>query len=372
MLEASWSSWTDGAATGGWRSCCGGVVEAAGRSSSRALTRLAGLSHPADLHPVEPMGPSQPANEGSPRHLYSIGDLDRRDIERLLDLGDRLQRGEGPGASVAGKVIGLLFFQSSTRTRTGFHAAAARLGVTAVYLGSMRYEESMSRPEHPEDAFRAISAYFDLVVLRHADEQGFLRMLASSSVPVINGGCGERHHPTQTLIDLSAVRSRFGRLDGLRWGLAGDLARSRAARSLIEALAGFEVKELRLMCPPGRSPSFEEAAGLVGLSVRWLDRLDPTEVDILYMAGHPSRPGCGSESEQDRARLRLTLERARALPEKAVILCPLPRIDEIERAVDRLPQAAYFQQSEEGLFVRMAILERALSPGSSAAPDTPA
>lgn len=300
------------------------------------------------------------------RHLYSIADLDRQEIIEILDRSEILKSTDRAiGIQPTGLVVGLFFFQSSTRTRAGFHAAAARLGAAALPLDWMRHGSGMSEAEAPVDAFRSVSAYCDLIVLRHEFEQEFLRMIGHATAPVINAGCGTRHHPTQALVDLFHIRSRLGRLDGLRWGIAGDLLRARAARSLVDCLGWFEVAELRLMSPPNRTLPAEELDLLPAERVRLLDRLDPSGLDVLYMAGYPEglRPDCTSREE--RWRFRLTAEMVRQLPTASLILDPLPRIDEIEGAVDDLPQASYFEQSRNGQFVRMAVLERALSRESA-------
>jgi len=156
------------------------------------------------------------------RHFNTIADLDRHEILRILDRSDvHLRKGNRTQLSLTGYVAGLFFFQSSTRTRLGFHAAAARLGATALPLGSMRHDPGMSQAESTLDAFRSVAAYCDVIVLRHLDEKEHRQMVAEAPVPVINAGCGTRHHPSQALLDLFYVRSRFGRLDGLRWGIAG-------------------------------------------------------------------------------------------------------------------------------------------------------
>jgi len=282
-------------------------------------------------------------------HLCSIADLNREEILDILDRSRAFRK--------ADCVLGLFFFQSSTRTRLGFHAAAARLGAAVITLGEMRYEDGMTQAEAPYDAFRSVASYCDLIVLRHQEEDEFRRMVAVSPAPVINGGCGTRHHPTQALTDLFHIRSRLGRLEFLRVGIAGDLSNSRAARSLLESMMHFKVSEVRLMCPPERQVVLPNLDAYPAEQVRQLDYLDLTGLDVLYMAGYPEGSGPERSLREERWRFRLTRERAQELPEAALILDPLPRIDEIEPEIDSLPQATYFNQSQDGLFVRMAVLE---------------
>lgn len=294
------------------------------------------------------------------RHLDSVVGFGREGILRLLDRSEELKRVPLDPGRLAGRVLGLLFFQSSTRTRFGFHAAMARLGGTAIEFDSSRYDPGMSRAESLEDTVRSISSYCDAIVLRHGDAECFEAAMAASSVPVINGGSGTDRHPTQALIDLFAIRSRIGHLEGLQIGLAGDLAGSRAARSLVRALRYFPPAELRLMAPADRSLAPPSLEGLPEEAVQRLDVLDVEGLDVLYMAGFPEGRGDSWMGEEMRAAFRLTLRKARGLRDSAVVLCPLPRIDEIEVGVDKMVQAAYFVQSKEGLVVRMATLERIL------------
>lgn len=293
-------------------------------------------------------------------HFQAISDLELSELLAILDRGGELKRDRSTSSRFSGFVLGLFFFQGSTRTRVGFHAAAARLGITALTVGAMRYEPQMSKPEDPLDAFRSVASYCDLIVLRHSAEQEFLEMVKNSPTPVINGGSGVRHHPTQTVIDLFCVRASLGSLAGLRWGIAGDLASSRTARSLIESLKYLEISELRLMCPAERQVPPTELSELPPTRVRHCDHLSVAGLDVLYMAGYPEGSGKHRATLQDRSRFRLTRERARKLSQSALILNPLPRIDEIDREVDDLPQAMYFKQSRDGLFIRMAILEQVL------------
>ncbi len=280
---------------------------------------------------------------------------------RILQRAEELSHECNSSYRPSNKVLGLLFFQPSTRTHFGFHAAIARLGGTGISLCERRYESAMSRAESPVDTVRSVSAYCDALVLRHGEPSVFKQAMDAAEVPVINGGCGADRHPTQALIDLYAIRSSIGRLEGLHVGLAGDLATSRAARSLIRALTYFSPAELRLMLPAERpilAPELERFSGRV---VRSLDYLDLTDLDVLYMAGFPEGVGNMKVSDRVRSQFRLTLARARKLCDRTSLLCPLPRIDEIAEAVDSLPQSRYFEQSAQGLFVRMALLEWSLN-----------
>jgi aspartate carbamoyltransferase catalytic subunit len=289
--------------------------------------------------------------------LLSIDDLDREQILGLLDRAEHLRTHRPFPQSLTGKLVGLLFFEPSTRTRVGFHAAVVRLGGAAAEVGSLKYQPGMDSPESLEDTVRVLSAYCDLLVLRHPDAATVQCAIEAASVPVINAGAGAESHPTQTLIDLFAIRRRLGTLEGLRIGIAGDLAGSRSAKSLVRALRHFRPAELRLMAPAGRELPAACLVGLGDVRIQTFHQLNPAGLNVIYIAGCPGGNGLDSSPMSVRAPLMLTPTAVREMCDDGIVLCPLPRVDEIARQVDLLPQAAYFAQSAEGLLVRMAVVD---------------
>jgi aspartate carbamoyltransferase catalytic subunit len=295
----------------------------------------------------------------APGSLLRIGELTRESVLSLLDRAEWLRANRCGWPSLAGCVVGMFFFQPSTRTRLGFTAAAVRLGAGTADLLESRFAEGMSRPESVEDTVRSVSTYFDALVLRHADACVVERTAACAEIPVINAGAGDDEHPTQALIDLFALRRLNPGLTGLRIGVVGDLAGSRSVHSLLRALDFFPPAEVRLISPPERRLPAELRCTLT-FPTGELDRLELGGLDAVYVAGLPERCGAEHMPAPTRARYRLTPERTRELNPNAVILCPLPRIDEIDPAVDREGAARYFAQSRDGLFIRAAVLEQAM------------
>lgn len=292
------------------------------------------------------------------RHLGTIADLSSAEVLEILDRAEELRLGARP-LTRPGRVLTLAFFQSSTRTRMGFASAAIRLGFGTIDLFAERHEARMSSAESLSDTIRVVSAYSDALVLRHPAEDAWANAVAHTRCPLINGGNGNDEHPTQALIDLFAIRRATGRLDGLTVGIVGDIRGGRSAHSLLKALVRLGQREIRLMGP---EPLADDA-----LPAQWADdaasqiavvhELSLRGVDVLYMAGLPESTGGGRIDQADRARFSLTNDSLRELPDTAVVLCPLPRIDEIEPAVDSDPRVRCFEQSDDGVFLRMAILE---------------
>ena len=290
------------------------------------------------------------------RNILSVLDLASQEIERVLERARQLRAGAEPRREVRALVCAA-FFESSTRTRLGFAAAAARLDLGFVELADYRSGASMSAAESLADTIRVASGQADLVVLRHGDEALARDAISRSVVPVISAGLGAGEHPTQALVDLFAMQSAFGRIDGLRVALIGDLAGSRAAHSLARGLGRYSLGELRLVSPPARQMQAEWLSGYPHGAVTRTDRLDLESIDVAYFAGLPQR--CGEELFDAAARrqLALTPTSIRALPGRAIVLSPLPRIDEIDTAVDADPRCRHFTACDDGAHVRTALLE---------------
>lgn len=292
----------------------------------------------------------------TPRHLFSIAELRKEEIEAILDRAALLRRDGVNGSELAGRVVGLCFFQESTRTRVGFDAAVKRLGGSTVIVTETREVRRAPSPESLEDTIRAVSGYCDMLVMRHAETPALQAAMRASVAPVLNAGSGCEHHPTQALLDLFHIKNRFGRLEGLRIGLVGDLCTSRAARSLIQTMRHWPPSELRLMAPPGREMIDEALSCVAKSAVSVYPELIAEDLDVLYVAGmpNPAREPCFSV--ELRKRFTVYQNTLKTLPGHGIIMCPLPRIDEIAVDVDQSPRATYFEQSDNALWARMAAL----------------
>lgn len=295
-------------------------------------------------------------------HLGAMADLSPGDVAQILDRAEHL-RGGARSLLGAGRVLTLAFFQASTRTRTGFASAGIRLGFGTVDLLAERHDVRMSASESLEDTMRVVSAYSDTLVLRHPADDGWTTAITHVSCPTINGGNGNGEHPTQALIDLFAIRRAIGRLDGLRVGIVGDIRGSRSAHSLMRALSRLEPEEVRLMGPEARVDTTEANMWCAGVTERVTvhHQLSLRGLDVIYVAGLPPGTGADRIPDAERERFALTPQRLRQLPDTGVVLCPLPRIDEISIEIDSDRRARFFKQSDDGLWVRMAVLERAIS-----------
>ena len=260
------------------------------------------------------------------------------------------------------KLVALLFFEPSTRTRMSFATAMARLGGKSISVDSVE-ASSIVKGETLADTIRVISSYVDAIVLRHPKE-GAARLASEfASVPVINAGAGAGQHPSQTLLDLYTIRQSMP-IDGIDVGLLGDLRYGRTAHSLALALSLYDVT-LHTVAPGG----LEMPANItLELRERGMEVIEhPSveeairELDVLYVTRIQRERFPDSASYYDVASsYRITTDLLDDVKERLMILHPLPRAGEIDPAVDRTPYARYFEQARNGVPVRMALLHEVM------------
>ncbi|HDS62715.1 MAG TPA: aspartate carbamoyltransferase [Methanofollis liminatans] len=292
------------------------------------------------------------------RHIISIKDFEKRDIEALLDRAEAIDAGTYDRHALDDRILGVLFFEPSTRTRMSFEAAMARLGGTSIDMGGVE-ASSVVKGETLADTIRVVSGYADAIVLRHPKE-GAARLAAEfSSVPVLNAGDGAGQHPSQTLIDLYTIRQAMP-LEGIDVGLLGDLRYGRTAHSLAYALTEFNVT-LHTLAPQSLEmpPNVMEGLKDRGVEVVRHDDIEEftASLDVMYVTRiqrerFPDTASYYAVASSYRVTPEL-LERAR---EQMIVLHPLPRVDEIDPGVDALPHARYFEQARNGIPIRMALL----------------
>ena len=296
------------------------------------------------------------------RHLIDPLDFTVEELDRLLRLGEDIRR--EPGAyseSCKGKKLATLFYEPSTRTRLSHEAAMINLGGSVLGFSSAD-SSSASKGESVADTIRVISCFADICAMRHPKEGAAMVASQHATIPVINAGDGGHQHPTQTLTDLMTIRRRKGRLDNLTIGFCGDLKFGRTVHSLIKSLARYDNVKFVLISPEElRVPDYIinevlEPRGIPYIETRNLEGALP-DLDILYMTRVQRERFF---NEEDYIRLRdsyiLTAEKLNLAPADMAVLHPLPRVNEITLDVDDDPRAAYFEQAQNGVYVRMALI----------------
>ena len=252
----------------------------------------------------------------------------------------------------------LVFFEPSTRTRLSFETAALKLGAQVISAENAAYNSSAYKGESIEDTTKMICSYADVVVMRHSKEGAVNQAGSVAKKPIINAGDGGNEHPTQAVLDLYTIKKHLGHLDNLNIAFGFDPKHSRTIRSLALLLTHFKNNHFTFVCPKALNPTldFLEDMKNRGASFEITDNLSKfKEYDIFY-ANRLQGERFKSKKEFEKYRKALVITKVLAQGSKTLILDPLPRIDEIEQAVDDLPNAAYFDQAQNGLYVRMALL----------------
>ncbi|MDX1449769.1 MAG: aspartate carbamoyltransferase catalytic subunit [Acidimicrobiia bacterium] len=298
------------------------------------------------------------------KHFLSTEDLSRSVLDGILDEADVytevLQRPIPKVPALRGKTIATMFFEPSTRTRLSFERAAKALSADTMSFSPGT--SSLSKGESLKDTVLTIEAMgADLMVVRHKATGAPWRVADWVDIPVVNGGDGAHQHPTQALLDSLTLRRRFGKLDGLRIAIVGDIRHSRVARSDVFAFTALGA-EVTLVAPPTLLP-----VDVTGWPVTTTGRLDDilTELDAVYLLRVQTERGGASvfpSLAEYVARFGMTRRRFEALKTDAVVLHPGP----MNRGVEIAPDVAdherclVLHQVDHGVAVRMAVLNRLL------------
>jgi aspartate carbamoyltransferase catalytic subunit len=296
-----------------------------------------------------------------PRHIVESQQFDREFIAALFRRASSLAE-VGRTNDLAGYTLASLFYEPSTRTRFSFEAAMHRLGGNVITTENAREFSSFAKGESLEDTIRILSGYVDVIVMRHYEIGAAKRAAQYASVPVLNAGDGAGQHPTQALLDLFTLQQKFGRLDGLRVAMVGDLLYGRTVRSLAYLLAKYREVELTFVAPRVCQMHDDIKAYLDRQVVSWREEEDLNavlpRVDCVYMTRiQKERFLDRREFEQANQMYRLTPENLPLMSADAIVMHPLPRVGEIDPAVDQDPRAAYFVQARNGLWIRMALIQ---------------
>ncbi len=299
-------------------------------------------------------------NEFYGKDIISVRDLDKEKLEIIFNATEKIiqldpnQRRE----ITRGQTLGYLFFEPSTRTRLSFQAAMALLGGTSLGIADVT-SSAIQKGESLADTVRIMSLYSDVLVLRHTLD-GSSRFAAEiSSKPVINAGSGTEEHPTQAIQDLFTIKNEKKKIDGLKIGIVGDLKYGRTVYSLLYALRNYDV-EVHLISPEAlkiRSDSVYEIKK--GLSFTETTNIEENidDLDVVYVTRiQKERFPDEEEYLKVKGSYVIGLDMLQKMKDDAIILHPLPRVDEISTDVDKTKQAKYFEQAEYGKFTRAALL----------------
>lgn len=300
------------------------------------------------------------------RHLMTPLDLSVEELDELMNVAEDIRVNPSKYAHACdGKVLATLFYEPSTRTRLSFEAAMLHLGGKTLGFADAG-SSSAAKGESVADTIRVVSCFADIAAMRHFKEGAPMVAAQFSGIPVINAGDGGHQHPTQTLTDLITIRSTKGRLSSMRIGMCGDLKFGRTVHSLIRALLRYENISFVFISPDElKLPDYmtEELNTHGNVSYREVTRLEEAlpELDVLYMT-RVQRERFFNEEDYVRLKDYYILDSSKMMlaDKDMIVLHPLPRVNEIAVEVDRDPRAKYFEQVQNGMYIRMALILKLL------------
>ncbi|CAL1403788.1 unnamed protein product [Linum trigynum] len=292
--------------------------------------------------------------------------FDRDTLNAIFEVAREMEEIEmNPSGSqiLKGFIMATLFYEPSTRTRLSFECAMKRLGGEVLTTENAREFSSAAKGETLEDTIRTVEGYSDIIVLRHFESGATRRAAATASIPVINAGDGPGQHPTQALLDIYTIDREISKLDGIKVALVGDLANGRTVRSLAYLLAKYKDVKIYFVSPEVVKMKDDIKDYLTSEGVEWEESADLIDVaskcDVVYQTRiQKERFGERTDLyEEARGKYIVDSDVLDVMQKHAVVMHPLPRLDEITVDVDLDPRAAYFRQAKNGLYIRMALLK---------------
>jgi len=299
-------------------------------------------------------------NNFSQNGIISIRDLSKDDLEKIYSKTNEIMemKAEQRQEMARGKTLGYLFFEPSTRTTLSFQSAMALIGGTSFGIADAT-SSSIKKGESLADTVKIMSGYADVIVLRHSLDGASNFAAEISTKPVINAGSGTTEHPTQAILDLYTIKKELGKIDGKNIGIVGDLKYGRTVYSLLYGLSNYDVN-VHLISPESLKIRTDFTYNLKGnLSYTESEDLDEyiEDLDVLYVTRiQKERFPDEEEYLKVKGSYIIGQDVVNKMKKDAILLHPLPRLDEISTDVDSTKQARYFQQAEYGKFTRAAIL----------------
>ena len=294
------------------------------------------------------------------KHIISARQFDKKTLEKIFHLTDQIKSDKFNKKALSGKIMATLFYEPSTRTRLSFESAMIRLGGSVIATENAAEFSSAIKGETLEDTIRVVNSYSDVIVLRHP-KPGASKIAADySAVPIINAGDGKGEHPTQALLDLYTILSKFKRED-LTIAMVGDLLNGRTIHSLAYLLSLYGDVKLIFISPKALSvPKYLREY----LSLKKIDFVEIEDFkeglgqsDVIYQT-RIQKERFRSDTEYKKYFGKYIIDRniLKYLKKKTIIMHPLPRVNEITQEVDKDPRALYFEQAQNGIYMRMALL----------------
>ncbi len=301
-------------------------------------------------------------------HILTAQQFSKPELETILALAEKMEAQCSTGEVekiLKDKIVACIFFEPSTRTRLSFESAALRLGAGVIGAENAATNSSASKGETIEDTARIVSGYADIIVMRHPKEYHVEAASKVIQTPIINAGDGANQHPTQALMDVYTIKHELKRLENLHVVFVGDLLNGRTLHSLVPLLSLYSGNKFYFVSPKSLMlpESFKRELTKKNILFEESQKLEDCLkfADVIYMT-RVQKERFTDLAEFDKVKNSFVLkpEHLRELKPDSIILHPLPRVNEIDFSVDLDSRAAYFRQAQNGLYVRMAILQYAL------------
>ncbi len=298
------------------------------------------------------------------KHILSGYQFTKNDIEKILISSSDMEEqcnNHSVKKILQNKIVACMFFEPSTRTRLSFESAALRLGANVISAENASENSSAHKGETIEDTTKMLNAYSDIIVMRHPEAGAAEKAAKVSDIPVINGGDGANQHPTQALYDLYTIKKEHRKLENLNIAFVGDLFNGRTLHSLIPLLSNYSDNKFYFVSPKELALPEEYKNLLISKNFKFEESANLEEVlknaDVVYMTRvQKERFKNVEDYNKVKDAFLLKPEHLKFMKKDAIILHPLPRVNEIDHEIDSDSRAAYFRQAQNGLYVRMALL----------------
>lgn len=301
-------------------------------------------------------------------NIISVSQFNKEEVEKILQRASQMEEECKSGKIekiLENKIVACVFFEPSTRTRLSFETAALKLGANVISAENAKVNSSSFKGETIEDTARMLGSYADVIVMRHYEEGAAEKAAAVVAKPIINAGDGANQHPSQAFLDLYTIKKEHGRLNNLNIAFVGDILHSRTIHSLLPFLIMYLGNTFYFISPKELALPEEYKQNLrnnriVFKEINNLEKALPL-ADVLYMTRVQKERFKNTEDyEKVKDLFLLKTEHLKKLKKEAIIMHPLPRVNEIDPKIDNDPRATYFRQAENGLYIRMALLPYAL------------
>jgi len=298
------------------------------------------------------------------KHVLSCEQYTKEDLEEIFELAEKIEQNpKDYQNALEGKIVSVMFYEPSTRTRLSFETAVQKLGAKIISTENAREFSSASKGETLEDTVRVLQGYSDAIVMRHYEKTSAEVAASVAKVPIINAGSGSGEHPTQSLLDLYTIKKERGSIDNIKVAVLGDLLYGRTIHSLVKLLSLYEnvtIYGLSKECfaLPQEYIDIMEKRNTKYVVCNSMADI-PRDVDVIYHTRIQVERFKENEDTSGLEEFIINKKVFDTFSENTILLHPLPRNEEIATDVDDDPRALFFKQAHNGVYVRMALLLQA-------------